>query len=124
MTMTDPIADMLTRIRNATAVGKDSVRVPASKQKQAIADVLVKADYLTKVETDEGELVLHLAGERRLEGLKRVSSPGRRFYAKSRELPRVRRGLGIAIISTPQGVMTADEARKRKLGGEVLAEVF
>ncbi len=124
MTMTDPIADMLTRIRNATAVGRDSVRVPASKQKQAIANVLVKADYLTKVETDEGELVLHLAGERQLEGLKRVSSPGRRFYAKSRELPRVRRGLGIAIISTSQGVMTADEARKRKLGGEVLAEVF
>ncbi len=124
MTMTDPIADMLTRIRNAVALRRESVRVPISTQKRAIADVLLKTGYLAKIETDERDLVLDLTGERRFEGLKRLSSPGRRLYAKSRELPRVRQGLGIAIISTPQGVMTADEARKRKLGGEVLAEVF
>ncbi|MDP4000136.1 MAG: 30S ribosomal protein S8 [bacterium] len=124
MTMTDPIADMLTRIRNAAALRKEEVRVPASTLKQAIADVLAKEGYLSKVGKEERELVLELAGERQLSGLKRISKPGRRVYAKSGELPRVRGGLGIAVVSTPQGVMTAHEARKRKLGGEVLAEVF
>ena len=124
MTMTDPIADMLTRIRNAAALRKEEVRVPASTLKQAIADVLAKEGYLSKVGKEERELVLELTGERQLSGLKRISKPGRRVYAKSGELPRVRGGLGIAVVSTPQGVMTAHEARKRKLGGEVLAEVF
>ncbi|HEY8109177.1 MAG TPA: 30S ribosomal protein S8 [Patescibacteria group bacterium] len=124
MTMTDPIADMLTRIRNAAALRKEEVRVPTSGLKLAIADVLAKEGYLCKVGKDQRELVLDLAGERQLTGLKRISKPGRRVYAKSGELPRVRNGLGIAVVSTPQGVMTADEARKRKLGGEVLAEVF
>ena len=124
MTMTDPIADMLTRIRNAAALRREEVRVPASTLKRAIADVLAKEGYLSKVGKEERELVLELTGERQLSGLKRVSKPGRRVYAKSGELPRVRGGLGIAVVSTPQGVMTASEARKRKLGGEVLAEVF
>lgn len=124
MTMTDPVADMLTRIRNAAALRKEEVRIPASTLKRAIADVLAKEGYVDKVGKDQRELVLDLPGERQLSGLKRISKPGRRVYAKSGELPRVRGGLGIAVVSTPQGVMTADEARKRKLGGEVLAEVF
>jgi small subunit ribosomal protein S8 len=124
MTMTDPIADMLTRIRNAAVLRREEIRLPGSTLKKAIADVLAKEGYLGKVATEERELVLELTGERQLTGLKRISKPGRRIYAKSDSLPRVRNGLGIAVISTPQGVMTADEARKRKLGGEVLAEVF
>lgn len=124
MTMTDPVADMLTRIRNAAALRREEVRVPASTLKQAIADVLAKEGYLGKVGKEQRELVLELTGERQLSGLKRISKPGRRVYAKSGKLPRVRGGLGIAVVSTPQGVMTAHEARKRKLGGEILAEVF
>lgn len=125
--MTDPIADMLTRLRNAAAVGRTTVRVPHSKLKAAVADVLVKEGYLNKVGQEERDLVLELAstkGKAKLTGIKRISSPGRRAYAAADELPFVRRGLGTAVISTSKGVMSATEARKRRIGGEVLLEVF
>jgi small subunit ribosomal protein S8 len=124
MTMTDPIADMLTRIRTAAALRRESVTLPASKTKQAVADVLAKEGYLAGVKTEEQDLVLELGGERQLSGIKRISKPGRRVYAGTGKLPRVRQGLGVAIVSTSQGIMSSDEARKRKLGGEILAEVF
>lgn len=127
MVMTDPIADMLTRLRNTAAVGKSTVRLPQSRLKQAVAKVLAEEGYLSKVSVDKGELVLDLvmdSGQPKISGLDRISKPGRRLYAPAGKLPRVRQGLGIAIISTSQGVMTADNARRRKLGGEVLVEVY
>lgn len=127
MVMTDPIADMLTRLRNAASVKTTTVKVPDSKLKRAIAKVLIEEKWLTEAKPDDRELVLELAsvdGKIRLSGLKRISKPGRRVYAPAGRLPRVRHGLGVAVISTPQGVMTADQARRRKLGGEVLLEVF
>ena len=107
MTMSDPIADMLTRIRNANTAKHATVDVPASKIKVAIADILVKEGY-----------------EKIITGLKRISKPGLRIYAGKNELPRVLGGLGIAILSTNQGVITDKEARKLQVGGEVLAFVW
>ncbi len=124
MTMTDPISDLATRLRNATAVGKGTVALPHSRQKEAIAKTLAANGYLSDVSVKDRELVLGLAGETPINGIKRISKPGRRLYAGKFDLPRVRQGLGIAVISTSQGVMTADDARRRKLGGEVLLEVF
>lgn len=127
MVMTDPIADLLTRLRNAAAVGHSEVRMPFSKVKQAIAKVLEQEGYLTSVAKDGSELVVELAkeGDRsKLQGAKRVSKPGRRLYAPTSKLPSVRRGIGTAVVSTSQGVMTASDARRRKLGGEVLLEVY
>lgn len=125
--MTDPIADMLTRIRNAAAVGRTEVTVRHSSLKEAITKVLVAEGYLAKAATKDGELHLTVATENgvaKVGGLKRISKPGRRIYAGADELPRVRRGLGAAVISTSKGVMSAAEARKQRLGGEVLVEVF
>lgn len=127
MTMTDPIADMLTRLRNAGAVGKTEVRLPTSKLKKAVADVLVAEEYLVEARVQDRQLRLILRyakGQPKLTNLHRASTPGRRLYAGSRRLPRVRHGLGVAIISTSQGVMSADDARRRHLGGEVLLEVY
>lgn len=127
MVMTDPIADMLTRLRNVAALNRTTVRMPHSKLKEAVAKVLHQEGYLGKVVTEDNELVLELTqgGDgHKLTGIKRRSKPGRREYAGSGALPYIREGLGIAIVSTSRGVMTADEARKKKLGGEVLAEVF
>lgn len=127
MTMTDPIADMLTRLRNAAAVGKSTVRLPHSKLKQAVAGVLEAEGYLSSAAIEENELVCELAqvdGRIKLAGVKRISKPGRRMYAPSGRLPRVRQGLGVAVISTSQGVMSAQTARKRHLGGEVLLEIY
>ena len=130
--MTDPIADMLTRIRNALIVKHEAVEVPASNMKKEIARLLLQEGYITSYELVEEEvqskLVITLKygpnGEKVINGLKRVSKPGLRIYAGHDELPTVLGGLGIAIISTPKGVMTDKEARKANHGGEVLAYIW
>ena len=133
MSMSDPIADMLTRIRNANTAKHDTVDVPASKMKIAIADILVNEGYIAKYElSDEGAFQnMHITlkygadkNEKIITGLKRISKPGLRVYAKANELPKVLGGLGIAIVSTSKGIMTDREARANKLGGEVLAFVW
>jgi small subunit ribosomal protein S8 len=129
---TDPIADMLTRIRNAVAVGHERVGMPASKQKVNIAKILVDEGFIDRFELSENghrselELVLRYAERRRpvILGLKRVSRPGHRVYAGADELPRVQGGLGVAVVSTSQGLMPDREARKRRLGGEIVCEVW
>ena len=131
--MTDPIADMLTRIRNANTSKHDTVDVPASKMKLAIADILVKEGYVAKYDLVEDGTAKNIRitlkygkdkNEKIISGLKRISKPGLRVYAGTDELPRVLGGLGIAIISTNQGVMTDKEARKLNVGGEVLAFIW
>ena len=133
MTMSDPIADMLTRIRNANTAKHDTVDVPASKMKTAIADILVKEGYIEKYEIVEvnGFNNIHITlkygkdkNVKIITGLKRISKPGLRVYAGKDELPKVLGGLGIAIISTNKGVVTDKEARKLQVGGEVLAYVW
>ena len=133
MTMSDPIADMLTRIRNANTAKHDTVDVPSSKMKQAIADILVEEGYIKKYDLiDEGSfktirITLKYGADRNekiITGLKRISKPGLRIYAGKDELPRVLGGLGIAIISTNQGVVTDKKARELQVGGEVLAYVW
>ena len=133
MTMSDPIADMLTRIRNANTAKHDSVDIPSSKMKIAIANILVEEGYVDKYElVDNGnfkDIRLFLKytankSERIISGLKRISKPGLRIYAHKEELPRVLGGLGIAIISTNNGVVTDKTARKLGIGGEVLAFVW
>jgi small subunit ribosomal protein S8 len=130
--VTDPIADMLTRIRNAVAVGHERVAMPASKLKVNIARILTDEGFIDRFEVIEAghrselELVLRYAERRRpvIMGLKRVSRPGHRVYAGATELPRVQGGLGVAVVSTSQGLMPDREARKRRLGGEILCEVW
>ena len=133
MSMSDPIADMLTRIRNANTAKHDTVDVPASKMKIAIADILVNEGYIAKYElSDEGAFQnMHITlkygadkNEKIITGLKRISKPGLRIYVGKDELPRELGGLGIAILSTNQGVITDKEARKLQVGGEVLAFVW
>ena len=133
MTMSDPIADMLTRIRNANTAKHDTVDVPASKMKIAIADILVNEGYIAKYElSDEGAFQnMHITlkygadkNEKIITGLKRISKPGLRIYVGKDELPRVLGGLGIAILSTNKGIVTDKEARKLQVGGEVLAFVW
>lgn len=131
--MSDPIADMLTRIRNANTAKHDTVDVPASKMKVSIAEILLKEGYIKKFELEEvnGFQNIHITlkygkdkNEKVISGLKRISKPGLRVYANCEELPRVLGGLGIAIISTNKGVVTDKEARKLNVGGEVLAFVW
>ncbi len=134
MAVTDPVGDFLTRIRNALMARHAYVEVPASKLLKAICDVLLDQGYIRGyrwVETpnNQGKLVIALkydprTGEPAIRELKRVSKPSRRVYAPARRLPRVYDGLGIAIISTSQGVMTDKEARRRNIGGEVLCYIF
>ena len=133
MTMSDPIADMLTRILNANTAKHDTVDVPSSKMKLAIADILVEEGYIKKYDLiDEGSfktirITLKYGADRNekiISGLKRISKPGLRIYAGKDELPRVLGGLGIAIISTNQGVITDKKARELQVGGEVLAYVW
>ena len=133
MTMSDPIADMLTRIRNANTAKHDTVDVPASKMKIAIADILLNEGYITKYDIVEDgnfktiRITLKYGADKNekvISGLKRISKPGLRVYANSEELPRVLGGLGTAIISTNQGVVTDKEARKLNVGGEVLCFVW
>ena len=133
MTMSDPIADMLTRIRNANTAKHDTVDVPASKMKLAIAEILFNEGYIAKYDiVEDGSFkTIHITlkygadkNEKVISGLKRISKPGLRVYANREELPRVLGGLGTAIISTNQGVITDKEARKLNVGGEVLAFVW
>ena len=133
MMTSDPIADMLTRIRNANTAKHDTVDVPSSKMKLAIADILVEEGYIKKYDLiDEGSFkTIRIAlkygadrNEKIITGLKRISKPGLRIYAGKDELPRVLGGLGIAIISTNQGVVTDKKARELQVGGEVLAYIW
>ena len=132
MQITDPIADLLTRIRNANSAKHDTVEIPASNMKKAICQILVNEGYIKDMKVVEdnlqGTIVLTLKyGEKKtrvIQGLKRISKPGLRIYAGAQELPRVMRGLGIAIVSTSKGIMTDKQARKAGVGGEVLAFVW
>ena len=132
MSMTDPIADMLTRIRNAARARHRTVDVPASKLKREIARILLEQGYLSRVyvvdDNKQGMLRLYLRydrdGEPVIRGLKRISRPGLRRYTKVENMPRVLNGLGIAIVSTSKGVMTDAECRKVGVGGEVLCHVW
>ncbi|MBN1267522.1 MAG: 30S ribosomal protein S8 [Anaerolineales bacterium] len=136
MTISDPIADMLTRVRNALMAGQTSVMVPSSKIKVAIADILKSEGYIEGFAEDQSDSVhqvirikLKYVGERRdrhsvITGLERVSKPGRRVYANKKEIPWVRSGIGVAILSTPKGVMTGQRARQLGVGGEVLCKVW
>ena len=132
MQITDPIADMLTRIRNANSQKHESVQVPASNMKKAIAQILLEEGYIKGYQVTEDnkqgmiDITLKYGAnkEKAITGLKRVSKPGLRVYATKDELPRVYRGLGIAIISTSQGIMTDKKARLANVGGEVLAFIW
>ncbi len=133
MTMSDPIADMLTRIRNANTAKHDTVDVPSSKMKVAIAEILEKEGYISKYEiVDDGNFkAIHVTlkygadkNEKIITGIKRISKPGLRVYAGKEEIPSVLGGLGIAILSTNKGIITDKEARKQQVGGEVLAFVW
>ena len=133
MTMSDPIADMLTRIRNANTAKHDTVDIPSSRMKLAIADILVDEGYVAKYEMVENgsfkDIRIFLKynnnkNERVISGIKRISNPGLRVYAGGDELPKVLGGLGTAIISTNQGVLTDKQAREKKIGGEVLAFIW
>jgi len=132
MVMTDPIADMLTRVRNANSVYHEKVTIPASRVKTAIAEILKEEGYIkdyalvTENNHPAIEVTLKYAAdkERVIHGIKRISTPGLRIYAQTDELPKVLGGLGIALISTSQGIMTDRKARKANLGGEVIAYVW
>ncbi len=137
MSVSDPIADMLTRIRNAVMIGQATVAMPSSKMKVGIANILKDEGYLEKVEVVDGErpnqpvlrVRIKYVGKRRerqsvLTGLERVSRPGRRIYTKKRDIPWVLSGIGVAILSTPKGVMTGQKARSLGVGGELLCKVW
>lgn len=128
---TDPIADLLTRIRNAAAVGKTEIRVPTSKIKQVVAEQLTKNKYLSGVKLEEGKprgtLVVTLAEAGSvcpITEIARISKPGRRVYVSANDIPKVKQGRGIVLVSTSKGVMTGGEAVKQKLGGELLLKVY
>ena len=130
--MTDPIADMLTRVRNAIMVNKDTVEIPSSNMKKAIADIMLKEGYVSDVKLVEdgynGKLVLTLKyvgkGRSVINGLKRVSKPGLRSYTAVESMPKVLNGLGIAVLSTNKGIMTDKQAKARNVGGEVLCYIW
>lgn len=133
MSMSDPLADMLTRIRNAGMVKFTSVDIPSSKLKERVADILKKEGYISDFNLMESgginktlkiELKYDQANDRVITGLRRISKPGRRVYAKFNEIPKVMSGLGISILSTSQGLMTDRYARDHKVGGEILCEVW
>ena len=132
MQISDTIADMLTRIRNASAAKHDSVDVPASNVKKAIAQILLDEGYITsfQVEEDGKQGVIHITlkyGQNKaqvINGIRRISKPGLRIYTNVEEMPKVMKGLGIAILSTSEGIMTDKQARKANVGGEVLAYVW
>lgn len=128
---TDPIADLLTRIRNASAVGKHEVRVPSSKLKKVVADQLKKNNYLADVKVEAGKprdtlvVTINQPGENTtINEISRVSKPGRRVYVSADEIPKIKSGRGMVLISTSKGVITGQEAVKARLGGEVLLKVY
>ena len=132
MTMTDPIADMLTRIRNANTVGHETVEIPASKMKKAIAEILKEEGYITDfdvIEDDKQGMIkvtmkYGANKERVISGIKKISKPGLKVYAKANDVPKGLGGLGIAIISTSKGIVSDKEARKLGVGGEVICYVW
>ena len=131
MALTDPLGDMLTRIRNGQRARKDSVLTPASKLRARVLDVLQREGYIRGYSEEQmGPAagirieLKYFEGQPAIKSIARVSKPGRRVYSGSKELPRVRNGLGITIVSTPRGVLSDAEAREQNVGGEVLAEVF
>ena len=132
MTMTDPIADMLTRIRNANTVGHETVEIPASKMKKAIAEILKEEGYITDfdvIEDDKQGMIkvtmkYGANKERVISGIKKISKPGLKVYAKANEVPKVLGGLGIAIISTSKGIVSDKEARNLGVGGEVICYLW
>ena len=132
MTMTDPIADMLTRIRNANTVGHKTVEIPASRIKKSIAGILLEEGYINGFEVieDDKQGVIKIemkygpAGEKVINGIKKISKPGLKVYAKACDVPRVLGGLGIAVISTSKGVISDKEARQLGIGGEVICYVW
>lgn len=137
MSMTDPIADMLTRIRNANMAGQANVAMPSSKLKESIAKILKEEGYIDNYQVVDGDPAAHktlrirlkYVGERRnrrpvIAGLERVSRPGRRVYSKKREIPWVLSGMGISIMTTPKGVMTGRNARRMGVGGEIICKVW
>jgi small subunit ribosomal protein S8 len=134
MTMTDPIADMLTRIRNANVAMHDNVRMPSSKLKEALAGILQKEGYITAFSVDDNpgkpgrvlDISMKYSPERQrtISGIRRVSKPGLRVYTTADHLPRVLGGLGVAVLSTSQGLMTDREAHRKRVGGEVLCYVW
>lgn len=128
---TDPVADLITRIRNAIAVSKTEIRVPTSKLKFAVADKLQKTHYLELVEVEDAKprgilhVVINKEGEvARINEIKKISTPGRRIYTGVSEIPKVKSGRGTVLISTSKGIMTGEEAVKNKLGGEILVKVW
>lgn len=130
--MTDPISDMLTRIRNAAAVGHDAVTMPSSKLKEDVARILTEEGFIDRFDVSDAgpgkALTLSLRyGDRRrpvIKGLRRISKPGHRVYRGAKDLPRVQGGLGVAVVSTSQGLLPDREARRRRLGGEIVCEVW
>ena len=131
MQTTDPIADLLTRIRNAKMVGKTEIRVPSSKMKKVVAEQLKKAGYLADVKVEAAKprdilvVTINKPGENStINEITRLSKPGRRMYVKSAEIPKVKSGRGLVLISTSKGVITGQEATKQKLGGELLLKVY
>lgn len=132
MTMTDPIADMLTRIRNANTVGHETVEIPASKMKKSIAEILLSEGYIKGYDVIEDnkqgiikvEMKYGPSKEKVINGIKKISKPGLKVYAKANDVPKVLGGLGIAIISTSKGVISDKEARKLGVGGEVICYVW
>ena len=131
MIVTDPIADMLTRIRNAIVAKKETVAIPASKMKKAIAEILLAEGFISAVDYEEESVqgtiyitLKYMNKESVINGLKRISKPGLRVYATSEKLPKVLGGMGIAILSTSKGILTDKQARKTNIGGEVLAYVW
>ena len=128
---TDPIADLLTRIRNAVAVGKNEITVPSSKVKLAVLEELKKSKYIKSYKVEAAKprdiisVEINKAGENSvISKIERLSKPGRRVYVKSNDIPRVKNGRGIVLVSTSQGIMTGGEARKNKIGGELLLSVY
>ena len=128
MVSTDPIADMLTRIRNAIAVHKQEVSLPHSSVKESVARILQENGYITDIKVNKDgfrkEMTLNLHGSALINDIERISKPGRRVYAKVKDIPKIKQGRGIVIISTSQGMMTGELAKEKKLGGELIAQVY
>lgn len=131
MVSTDPVSDMLTRIRNAIAVGKSEVSLPYSKIKQSVAELLKKSGFLSEVKVDGDGIYKKVyitindeAENAKITEISRLSRPGRRLYAKAKEIPTVKQGRGLVILSTSKGIMTGEEAKKAKIGGELICRVY